>query len=510
MSKAGKPRKGSGKGNQGDAEGEIARSQKWSAKKEKENGESSGKLSLFSNNEESSGKAEQQLSRKANPRGQALNTSEGPAYSKWQMLRCYADLTSARLAKEHKESSDSQRPVGFDLTLSLTEREEDDSLDARATPYARKARAGISREAKAALKKSGSSISTDDAFKKSVSSTSLDDAFKKSVSRQTTNLDSADDEDSADDDDSAPVEVPEIPCKRISLSGELLAKSANATPFYPAMSAETANAAPFYPAAIQAAAAAQATWRHETSLAMYGNWLASMDSASQMAPGAARASLYTTVMLRNIPNRYTRDMLVEKLSATNGACIDFLYLPIDFTSKCNVGYAFINFREAAFAKDFTSEFHGKQSQEVLPGFGSSKTCEVSYARVQGLEANMENLRDEKFIEKLREKSEWQPLFYDEEGKGIPFAKVFGGAPQHLRKQNKVAVTKERPDASHILSSFCKEKGPRRQARTPTLAYHYAPMGYPYPPMGTVGYSMSPWGQIYPQIARGLGPRRSHW
>lgn len=134
---------------------------------------------------------------------------------------------------------------------------------------------------------------------------------------------------------------------------------------------------------------------------------------------------YTTVMLRNIPNRYSRDMLTERLNETYKGQYDFVYLPIDFNSKCNVGYAFINFRNSSTASVFTQEFHGKRTKHVLPGFSSAKVCEVSYARVQGRDANMENLRDEKFVEKLNEKPEWQPLFFDEEGEAIPFSKTLG-------------------------------------------------------------------------------------
>ena len=81
-----------------------------------------------------------------------------------------------------------------------------------------------------------------------------------------------------------------------------------------------------------------------------------MYSAAMAYPG------YTTVMLRNIPNRYTRDMLINRLdkgyeawlySVEHMCCegmYDFVYLPIDFSSRCNVGYAFINFRTPAGAQ----------------------------------------------------------------------------------------------------------------------------------------------------------------
>uniref|UniRef100_A0A7S2N1G8 HTH La-type RNA-binding domain-containing protein n=1 Tax=Alexandrium andersonii TaxID=327968 RepID=A0A7S2N1G8_9DINO len=136
---------------------------------------------------------------------------------------------------------------------------------------------------------------------------------------------------------------------------------------------------------------------------------------------------YTTVMLRNIPNRYTRDMLIERLNKGYDQQYDFVYLPIDFNSKCNVGYAFINFRQPVVAQRFMSEFHGAKTKHCLPGFSSAKVCEVTYARVQGRDANMDNLKDEKFIEKLTEKPEWQPLFYDDRGKEIDFAKTLVGS-----------------------------------------------------------------------------------
>jgi len=144
-----------------------------------------------------------------------------------------------------------------------------------------------------------------------------------------------------------------------------------------------------------------------------------------MAYSAAPVGGYTTVMLRNIPNRYTRDMLIERVDVSYKGQYDFVYLPVDFNSKCNVGYAFVNFCTADSAAAFTQEFHGKRTKTVLPGFSSAKVCEVSYARVQGRDANMENLRDERFVEKLAERPEWQPLFFDDGGKEIPFSNTLG-------------------------------------------------------------------------------------
>ncbi|KAG2608819.1 hypothetical protein PVAP13_4KG012000 [Panicum virgatum] len=50
----------------------------------------------------------------------------------------------------------------------------------------------------------------------------------------------------------------------------------------------------------------------------------------------------TTLMIKNIPNKYTSKMLLAAIDELHKGTYDFFYLPIDFKNKCNVGYAFIN------------------------------------------------------------------------------------------------------------------------------------------------------------------------
>ncbi|GKV17425.1 hypothetical protein SLEP1_g27939 [Rubroshorea leprosula] len=50
----------------------------------------------------------------------------------------------------------------------------------------------------------------------------------------------------------------------------------------------------------------------------------------------------TTLMIKNIPNKYTSKMLLAAIDEHCRGTYDFIYLPIDFKNKCNVGYAFIN------------------------------------------------------------------------------------------------------------------------------------------------------------------------
>merc|ERR1712039_631336 len=51
----------------------------------------------------------------------------------------------------------------------------------------------------------------------------------------------------------------------------------------------------------------------------------------------------TTIMLRNLPNDYSRQMLLDLLDE-NGfqSSYDFVYLPMDVKRKVGLGYAFVN------------------------------------------------------------------------------------------------------------------------------------------------------------------------
>lgn len=93
----------------------------------------------------------------------------------------------------------------------------------------------------------------------------------------------------------------------------------------------------------------------------------------------------TTVMLKNIPNRYTvEELLAEILAEGFEDTFDFLYLPIDFCSKRNRGYAFVNFKEPAIAEEFMRSFH----EIRLTRYPTQKILQVAPALTQGFEANM--------------------------------------------------------------------------------------------------------------------------
>ncbi|XP_038975595.1 protein terminal ear1-like [Phoenix dactylifera] len=130
----------------------------------------------------------------------------------------------------------------------------------------------------------------------------------------------------------------------------------------------------------------------------------------------------TTVMIKNLPNKFTTEKLLAILDqhcleenkkvlslkreeeasdvklgdaevVTTLSEFDFLYLPIDFRSGSNLGYAFVNFSSSIAARrlhDYLHDFEWKC-------FGSRKICEVTYARIQGLQDLKDHFKNSVFI-----------------------------------------------------------------------------------------------------------------
>jgi RNA recognition motif-containing protein len=99
----------------------------------------------------------------------------------------------------------------------------------------------------------------------------------------------------------------------------------------------------------------------------------------------------TTVMLRNIPNNYKRDDMLELLESHGfTGQYDFIYLPLDFKTHVAIGYAFLN---------FTSHTAAVRAFEVFDGFhawkgNSRKVCKTSWSDThQGLSDNVELVRN---------------------------------------------------------------------------------------------------------------------
>ncbi|KAH7659629.1 Mei2-like C-terminal RNA recognition motif-containing protein [Dioscorea alata] len=111
-------------------------------------------------------------------------------------------------------------------------------------------------------------------------------------------------------------------------------------------------------------------------------------------------------MIKNLPNKLMKSTLLQMLddhcaqenkdTEENSTVseFNFLYLPIDFKSGSNLGYAFVNFTSAKAARRFYHAFHNKSWNQL---HGSLKICEVTYARIQGLPALQKRFKNSVFI-----------------------------------------------------------------------------------------------------------------
>jgi len=114
----------------------------------------------------------------------------------------------------------------------------------------------------------------------------------------------------------------------------------------------------------------------------------------------------TTVMIRNMPNNYTREMFLEMVDSMGFAgTYDFAYLPVDFQNQAGLGYAFINFVSVAHAQLCFETFEGF-SNWIVP---SEKVCTVTWSSpTQGLEEHLDRYRNSPVMHHSLP-DEWKPV-----------------------------------------------------------------------------------------------------
>lgn len=117
----------------------------------------------------------------------------------------------------------------------------------------------------------------------------------------------------------------------------------------------------------------------------------SESDASSEEKHALEQEWRTTVMLRNLPNNYTRSMLLQHINEKGYAGLyDFFYLPIDFKSQACLGYAFINLHTPEDACALMNDFDGFANW-LIP---TRKRCMVGWSNPhQGLRSNIERYQN---------------------------------------------------------------------------------------------------------------------
>ncbi|CAI9292990.1 unnamed protein product [Lactuca saligna] len=119
----------------------------------------------------------------------------------------------------------------------------------------------------------------------------------------------------------------------------------------------------------------------------------------------------TTLMIKNIPNKYTSKMLLAAIDENHSGTYDFLYLPIDFKNKCNVGYAFINMLSPTHIVPFYQAFNGKKWEK----FNSEKVASLAYARIQGKSALVTHFQNSSL---MNEDKRCRPILFHSEGSEV--------------------------------------------------------------------------------------------
>jgi RNA recognition motif-containing protein len=200
----------------------------------------------------------------------------------------------------------------------------------------------------------------------------------------------------------------------------------------------------------------------------------------------------STVMLRNVPYD-ARQHGVLALVEEEGfkGQFDFFYAPLDFKSKNNLGYAFINFKSIDIAKSFFRHFDGKRvSASSRPGW--DKPLRVCWARVQSLDANVEHYRNSPVNEMP---PEFKPMLFDTDGNIVPFP-----APDTGREESRHSALKAGGSVSTVR--------PRERRLQSQLS-----RGFLTPDNAGIGKASSAFGSKTPQpsvagrklFVGGLGP-----
>ena len=102
----------------------------------------------------------------------------------------------------------------------------------------------------------------------------------------------------------------------------------------------------------------------------------------------------TTVMIRNIPIKYSEKMLNDALEEFQKK-YDCLNMPYDYDKNGNKGYAFINFVNPLHILLFYEKFNGKKWKY----FESAKICELNCAHFQGINELQKHTKNFKDIKK---------------------------------------------------------------------------------------------------------------
>ncbi|KAL0421637.1 UNVERIFIED_CONTAM: protein MEI2-like 4 [Sesamum latifolium] len=160
----------------------------------------------------------------------------------------------------------------------------------------------------------------------------------------------------------------------------------------------------------------------------------------------------TTLMIKNIPNKYTSKMLLAAIDERHRGTYDFIYLPIDFKNKCNVGYAFINMTDPSLIVPFYQTFNGKKWEK----FNSEKVASLAYARIQGKAALIAHFQNSSL---MNEDKRCRPILFHTDGPNagdqvpFPMGTNIRPRPSKIRSSTSEENNQENPPNSLVGEDY---------------------------------------------------------
>ncbi|KAK3137795.1 hypothetical protein QOZ80_5BG0457330 [Eleusine coracana subsp. coracana] len=181
-----------------------------------------------------------------------------------------------------------------------------------------------------------------------------------------------------------------------------------------------------------------------------GNFVQSEENKKQFELDIDRIAkgedLRTTLMIKNIPNKYNCKLLLAVIDENHRGTYDFIYLPIDFKNKCNVGYAFINMTDPQHIIPFYKTFNGKKWEK----FNSEKVASLAYARIQGRSALISHFQNSS----LMNEEKWcRPILFHKDGPNAGDQEPFpvGNNVQSRSGRNRPVISSDTRDGSPSTS-----------------------------------------------------------
>ena len=109
----------------------------------------------------------------------------------------------------------------------------------------------------------------------------------------------------------------------------------------------------------------------------------------------------TTLMIKNVPNKFTKDIFLSIFNKEFEDKFDLFLLPTDIKEKKNYGYAFINFINPLDIIYFFYRFNGKK----WPNTNSLKICELVFSKIQGINKMIKHYPIKVMYQKIMMKNE---------------------------------------------------------------------------------------------------------